>query len=102
MFSPHEAGILTNLQSKIFEEVKKLVDEMKNLYKWNFNSTNSGKANKTIENFKENFLSPNSPTSCEDCGGSSLRLSYHTSRFSNTPIILLECSPKQFHPRSSM
>ena len=32
MFSPHKAGILTNRQLNIIEEVKKLVDEMKNLY----------------------------------------------------------------------
>ena len=29
MFSPNKAGILTNCQLKIIEEVKKLVDEMK-------------------------------------------------------------------------
>ena len=90
MFSLHEAGILTNRQLKIIEEVNKLVDEIKNLCKRNFNSIDSRKANKTIENFKENSFSPNSPISCEGCGGSSLRLSYHTSRFFNTPIISLE------------
>ena len=61
MFSRHEAGIPTIRQLKIIEEVKKLVDEMKNLYKCNFNRTNCRKANKTIENLKENFLSPNCP-----------------------------------------
>ena len=80
MFSPHKAGILTNCELKIIEEAKKLVDEMKNLYKCNFNGTNSKKANKTIENFKENSPSSNSPIFCESCGGSSSRLSYHTSR----------------------
>ena len=60
MFSHHKAGIPTIRQFKIVEEVKKLVDEMKNLYKCNFNRKNSRKANKTIENFKENSLSPNS------------------------------------------
>ena len=29
MFSPQEAGILTNRQLKIIEEIKKLVDEIK-------------------------------------------------------------------------
>ena len=57
MFSCHEAGIPRIRQLKIIEEVKKLVDEMKNLYKCNFNRTNSRKTNKTIENFKENSLS---------------------------------------------
>ena len=56
MFSHHEAGILTIRQIKIIEEVKKLVGEMKSLYKCNFNRTNSRKANKTIENFKEKSL----------------------------------------------
>ena len=60
MFSHHKAGIPTIRQLKIIEEVKKLVDEMKNLCKCYFNRTNSRKANKTIEDFKENFLSPNS------------------------------------------
>ena len=57
MFSHHEAGIPKIRQLKIIEEEKKLVDEMKNLYKCNFNRTNSRKANKTIENFKANSLS---------------------------------------------
>ena len=57
MFSRHEAGIPTIRQLKIVEEVNKLVDEMKNLHKCNFNRTNSRKANKTIENFKKNSLS---------------------------------------------
>ena len=61
MFSRHEAGIPTICQLKTNEEVNKLVDEMKNLYKCNLNRTNSRKANKTIENFKENSLSPNCP-----------------------------------------
>ena len=60
MFSHHIAGIPTIRQLKIIEKVKKLVDEAKNLYKCNFNRTHSRKANKTIENFKENSLSPNS------------------------------------------
>ena len=38
----------------------------------------------------------------EGCGGSSSRLSRHTSRSSITSIISLGRSPKQFHPRSSM
>ena len=57
MLFHHEAGIPTVRQLKIIEEVKKLVDEMKNLYKCNFNKTNSRKANQTIKNFKENSLS---------------------------------------------
>ena len=57
MFSHHEAGISTICQLKIIEEVKKLVDAMKNTYKYNFNTTNSRKANKTSENFKEKSLS---------------------------------------------
>ena len=48
MFSHHKAGIPTNRQLKITEEVNKLVDEMKNLYKCNFNRTNSRKAKKTL------------------------------------------------------
>ena len=60
MFSHHKAKIPTICQLKIIEEEKKLVDEMKNLYKCNFNRTNSRNANKTIENFKENSLSSNS------------------------------------------
>ena len=51
MFSHHKAGIPTICLLKIIEEVKKLVDEMKNLYKCNFNITNSRKANKIVENF---------------------------------------------------
>ena len=39
MFSQHKAGITTIRQLKIIKEVKKLVDEMKNLYKCNFNRT---------------------------------------------------------------
>ena len=35
MFSHHEAGIPTIHQLKIIEQVKKLVDEMKNLSKCN-------------------------------------------------------------------
>ena len=57
MFSHHEAGIPIIRQLKIIEEEKKLEDEMKNLYKCNFNRTKSRKANKTIENFMENSLS---------------------------------------------
>ena len=38
----------------------------------------------------------------EGCGGSSSRLSRHTSRSSITSIISLGRSPKRFHPRSSM
>ena len=44
----------------MIEEVKKLVDEMKNLYKCNFATLpeqTAEKANKTIENFQENSLS---------------------------------------------
>ena len=71
MFSRHKVGIPTIRQLKIIEEVKKLVDDMKNLYKCNFNRTNSRKANKTTEKFQENSLFPNCPISCEGCGGSS-------------------------------
>ena len=55
MFSHYEAGIPTIRQLKIIEEVKKLVDEKKNLYICNFNRANSRKANKTIENFQGKF-----------------------------------------------
>ena len=55
MFSLHEAGIPTIRQLKIIEEVKKLVDEMKNLHKCNFIRTNSKKA-KSIENLKKKNL----------------------------------------------
>ena len=65
MLSRHEAGIPRIRQLKTIEDVKKLVDEMKNLYECNFNTTNSRKANKTIENFKEKSLSPNCPIFCE-------------------------------------
>ena len=98
----HEAGISTICQLKIIEEVKKLVDEMKNFYKCNLNRTNSRKASKIIENFQENSLSPNCPIFSEGYGNSSSRLSYHTSQFSITIIISLMWSPKQFHPRPSM
>ena len=56
MFSRHEAGIPTIRQLKIIEEIKKLVDEMKNSYKYNFNRANNRKANQTIQNFMKNFL----------------------------------------------
>ena len=49
MFSHHQAAISTIRQLKIIEEVKKLVNEMKKLYKSNFNKTNSRKESKTIE-----------------------------------------------------
>ena len=68
MFSRHKAGIPTIRQLKIIEEVKKLVDEMKNLYICNFDRTNRRNASKTIENLKENSLSPNCPISCVYCG----------------------------------
>ena len=55
MFSRHEAGIPTITQLKIIEDVKKLVDEMKNLYKCNFNRTNNRKTNKTIETSKKSL-----------------------------------------------
>ena len=48
MFSYHEAGIPTIRQLKIIEEVKKLVDELQNLYKYNFNRANCRKANQTF------------------------------------------------------
>ena len=57
MLSHHEAGIPTICQLKIIEEVKKLVDKMKILYKCNFSRTNSRKANQAIKNFEENSLS---------------------------------------------
>ena len=94
MFFNHKAGNSTIRQLKIIEKVNKLVDEMKNLYICNFNRTSSRKASKTTENFKENSLFPNCPTSCKGCGGSSLSLSHHSSRFSITPIILLGQSSK--------
>ena len=89
MFSHHEAGIPTIRQLRVIEEVKKLVDEMKNLNKSNFNRTNSRKANKTIENFTENSLSLHCPLSREGCGGSSSGLSCHTSRSSSPPSFCL-------------
>ena len=76
MFSHHKPGIPTIRQLKIIGEVKKLVDEMKNLYKCNFNRTNSRKANKIIENFKEKSLF----IALEGCGGSSSRLSHRNSQ----------------------
>ena len=57
MLSHHKAGIPKVRQLKITEKVKKLVDEMKNWYRCNFNKTNSRKANQIIKNFKENSLS---------------------------------------------
>ena len=74
----HEAEIPTIHQSKKLR--KKLTDEIKNLYKCNFNRTNSRKGNKTIENFKEKYTSLHCPLLREGCGGSSLKLSYHTLR----------------------
>ena len=53
MFSRPEAGIPTIRQLKIIEEAGKLVDEIKNLYKCNFNRANSRKTNKTTENSTE-------------------------------------------------
>ena len=79
MFSRHKAGIPTIRQLKIIE-VKKLADETKNLYKCNFKRTNSSKANKAIENFKGKSLSLYCPLFRDGCGGSSSRLSHHTSR----------------------
>ena len=46
MFFHHEDGIPTIRQLKIIGEVKKLVDEMKKLYKCNLNRTNSRNAKK--------------------------------------------------------
>ena len=48
------------------------------------------------------FFFPHCPLFREGCGGSSSRLSRHTSRSSITSIILLGRSPKRFYPRSSM
>ena len=73
---------------------KEAGNEMKNLYKCNFNKTNSRKANKTIKNFKENPLSLHCSLFLEGCGGSKSRLSYYTSRSSITPIISLGSSFK--------
>ena len=71
-FPPRSWNSNKLLVKKIIEEVKKLVDEIKNLYKCNFNRTNSRKANKTIENFKEKSFSLHCPLSCEGCGGNGL------------------------------
>ena len=68
MFSHHEAGISTIHQLKIIKEVKKLVDEIKNSYKCNFNKTKSRKANKTIKNNKEKSLSLHCPLFREGYG----------------------------------
>ena len=68
MFSHSEAGIPTIRQLKIIEEVEKLVDEMKILHTCNSNRTNSRKANKTIQNFKEKSLSLHCPLFREGCG----------------------------------
>ena len=57
LFPPRSWNSNNLLVIKIIEEVKKLVDEIKNLYKGNFNRTNSRKANETIENFKEKSFS---------------------------------------------
>ena len=55
MFSHDEAGIPTIRQLKIIDKVKKLVDEIKNLYKCNFFRTNDRKVNKTLKTSKEIF-----------------------------------------------
>ena len=89
MFSLHEGGIPTNRQLKITEEVKTLVDKMKNLYKCNFNRKNSRKANKTNENFKEKSFSLRCPLFREGCASGSSRLIYHTSRSSITQSFYL-------------
>ena len=97
MFYRHEAEIPTIRQLKIIEEVNKLVDEMKNLHKCKFNRTNSRKANKTIENFKENSLSPNCPISCEGCRNNSSRLSYTTLHsFPSSPSFCLGEVPNNY------
>ena len=53
--SHHEAGVPTICQLKMVEKVKKLVDEIKSLYKCNLTEKNSRKANENINNFKEKF-----------------------------------------------
>ena len=63
MFVHHEAGIPAIHQLKMVQEVKKLVDEMKNLYESNFNKTNSRKANENID-FKKNSLFLHCPLFC--------------------------------------
>ena len=87
-FFHHKAGIPTIHQLKMVQEVQKLVDEMKNLYKCNFNKTNRRKANENND-FKENSLSLHWPLFCKGCEGSSLRLSCHILRSSITSIISL-------------
>ena len=71
-FPPRSWNSNNLLVLKIIEEVKKLVDEIKNLYNCNFNRTNSRKANKTIENFKKKSFSLHCPLSREGCWGSGL------------------------------
>ena len=61
---------------------------MKKLCKCNFNKTKSRKANKTNKNFKKNSLFLDCPLFHEGCEGSSLRLSYHTSRSSIVGCLL--------------
>ena len=68
-FPPRSWNSNNLLVTKIIEEVKTLVDEIKNLYKYNFNRTNSRKANKTIENFEEKSFSLHYPLSREGCSG---------------------------------
>ena len=72
LFPPRSWNSNNLLVIKIIEEVKKLVDEIKNLYKGNFNRTNSRKANETIENFKEKSFSLHCSLSREGCWGSGL------------------------------
>ena len=64
------------------------------------NKSEKLKLERRIKNFFFFFL--HCPLFREGCGGSSSRLSRHTSRSSITSIISLGRSPKQFHPRSSM
>ena len=49
MFSRHEARIPTICQLKIIEEVNKLVDEMKNLYKCNLTEQTVEKQTKPLK-----------------------------------------------------
>ena len=68
----------------------------------NFNSNQKSSIKDHIMSCNFFFFFLHCPLFREGCGGSSSRLSRHTSRSSITSIISLGRSPKRFHPRSSM
>ena len=90
MFPHHEDGVPTIRQLKIVEEVKKLVDEMKNLYKCNLTEQTVEKQTKRLKTSRKNLslFIAFFPVRVATYWGSSSRLSYHASRSSVIPIIL--------------